>query len=265
MSESARRVLRDLAPGLPWAAGAAIARALAGGTAWECAAFASAALAAMSAKASGSVRVLCIMLLSAGVPAGHDGPLLMAASALTGLVFAHGFSARALFALSIPMAFAASGSAPAAALSAVAAASALPESRRARTLLSALGLILAVSVAGLPLPGEEYERVIPERIAGRTVRWDRFHLDRSSPAAILRTPGLEEGTVGITFEAGGTRDSMPIGLLFAGEAVSAIPPGRSEAMLQADGGFVEIRLVRPFHPFEHPVIHVLEAFARDEG
>lgn len=265
MSESARRIMRDLAPGLPWAAGAAIARALAGGTAWECAAFASAALAAMSEAASGSVRVLCIILLSAGVPAGRDGPLLMAASALVGLVFATGFSARALFALSVPMVFAASGSAPAAALSAVVVGAAMPESRGARTLLSALGLILAVSITGPPLPGAEYERVIPERISGRTVRWDRFHLDRSSPAAILRIPGLEDGTIGITFEAGGTRDSMPVGLLFVGEAVCAIPPGRSETMLPADGGFVEMRLVRPFYPFEHPVIHVLEAFARDEG
>jgi len=120
-------------------------------------------------------------------------------------------------------------------------------------------------VAGPQLPDAEQERIIPERIADRTVRWDRFHLDRSRPTALLRTPGLQDGTVEITFEAGGTRDSMPVGLLFAGEAVLAIPPGRSEAVLPTDGDFVEIRLVRPFKPFEHPIIHVLEAFARDEG
>lgn len=258
----------DFAAFLPcaaWGLGAAAIHVAAGGGPWGAASLLLAASGAASMGDCPAARAACLMLVSAGAAFPQAAGWLTAAAALLGAANGTRFMTRALLALSIPPAFYGSASTAVAIASSAAVLSAFTDSRQARTLLLLAGVSAAMLVDGPPMPGPEAESVIQESMSGPGISWEAFHVDRSKPVALLRTPGMEGGTVDLACEAGGVRDSMPVGLIFASEGVSSIPPGRSDFELPLDGGIVEIRLNRRYRPFEHPVIHVLEANARADS
>ncbi len=248
-----------------WGLGAAALHMAAGGRPWTAASLLLAASGAASIERGGIARAACLLLVSAGASLPQAAGWLTAAAAFLGIASGTGFITRALLALSIPPAFQGSASTAVAVASSAAVLSAFSGSRQARTLAILAGVALAMLVEGPPRPGSEAEIVIQETMNGPGISWERFHLDGSRPVALLRTPGMEGGTVDLVLEAGGVRDSMPVGLVFASEGVFSIPPGRSVFDLPLDGGIVEIRMARRYRPFEHPVIHVLEAHARADS
>ncbi len=249
-----------LLEGAAWGIGAALSHAIAGGSVWGCSAFLLCAFASSSGMAYGMLRGGMLLLLAAATVLPGNLHLLPPV-ALLGIVLSDRFAGRALFALSIPLAGQGTGSTPYAALGALAVLSAMPSLRAARIAGLASGIVLVLFITGPPLQGDEAEMVVQERLSGGDVTWERFHLDFSNPSVLLRTPGIGSGTLKLSFEGGGTRDRMPVGLVFTDEAVYSVPPGGSVLEIPLDGSFVNIRLTRPFRPFEHPVLHVLEAVA----
>lgn len=245
-----------------WGLGAAALHMAAGGQPWTAASLLLAACGAASMRGDGTARGACLLLVSAGAAVPQAAGWLSAAAALLGVACGNGLAARAFMALSIPPAFHGSASTAVAVAGAGAVLAALSGSRNARVLSLAAGVALGVLAGGPPRPGPEAEAVVQETLDSRGISWEAFHVDGSMPVALLRTPGMEGGTLTLVCEAGGVRDSMPVGLVFASEGVYSVPPGRSDFELPLDGGIVEIRMARSYRPFEHPVIHVLEAHAR---
>lgn len=258
-----RSITARLLEGAAWGAAAALSHAMAGGSAWGCSAFLLCAFACSSS--TGHVMLSSGMLLMLSAATVLPGGLhLLPPVALLGIVLADGFAERALLALSIPLAGQVTGSTPLAVLGAAAVLSAMPSLRAARMAGLVSGIVLILFLAGPPLPGDEAEMVVQERLSGGDVTWDRFHLDFSNPSVLLRIPYIDSATLKLSFEGGGTRDRMPVGLVFTDEAVYSVPPGESVLEIHLDGGFVSIRLARQFRPFEHPVLHVLEAVAHED-
>lgn len=248
-----------------WGLGACAIHIAAGGGPWTAASLLLAASGAAATRGDMTARAACLLLIAAGAALPQAAAWLTAAAAFLGIAAGSGFTAGVLLALSIPPAFHGSASTAAAIASSGAVLSALSGSRRARVLLLSAGLVIAVLADGPPPPGPDAETVIQETLEGPVISWEAFHVDRSRPVALLRTPGIDEGTLSLVCEAGGVRDSMPLGLVFASEGVFSIPPGRSVFDLHLDGSIVEIRLARRYRPFEHPVIHVMEAHARADS
>lgn len=248
-----------------WGLVAAALHLAAGGGSWGAASVLLAASGAASIRSGSAARAACLLLVSAGAAFPQSAGWLTAAAAFLGTANGTGFMTRALLALSIPPAFHGSASTAVAVASSAAILSAFLDSRQVRTVVLLAGAALAMLVDGPPRPGPEAETVIQECISDPGISWEVFHVDRSKPVALLRTPGMDGGAADLVCEAGGVRDSMPVGLIFASGGVYSIPPGRSVFELPLDGGIVEIRLARRYRPFEHPVIHVLEASARADS
>jgi len=80
-------------------------------------------------------------------------------------------------------------------------------------------------------------------------------LDSASPSVYFRTGG--GGTFLISVEAGGIRDTDPVGTIRAGDREIRIQEGESTHKIElcASDSSVVVEMTRSWRPFEHPVIH----------
>jgi hypothetical protein len=211
-----------------------------------------------------SALLLGIAALSAGRPL--FTPLVIAAAAAV-TVFSGSRICRAAAALAIVLSLL-SGSVTALwALTAAAAVSVFLGNRLLRSAVYALSMILGILISGLPgasaPPGHT---AVLERHSDSTVHWDYAQsLDASAPGALLRTCGLPGDTLYIVLDAGGIRDTTALGTLSAGQWKLPVTPGRQTYAVPHDGRDpVIMEMTRPWRPFEHPVIHFVNASTSPE-
>lgn len=126
-----------------------------------------------------------------------------------------------------------------------------------RTALAAICMPASILLWGFPAPSSPPEVVIQEFFSESGESWpDIEHLDQSSPSALMRVDADATGPVALVLDAGGVRDSLPMGYVAAGGLFVPVFPGRDTLRLDCPGSLVEIRLVRPPAAFQHPVIHI---------
>lgn len=128
---------------------------------------------------------------------------------------------------------------------------------RHRAVLAAVLIPAAVILGGFPVAFALPETTVQEAFTGHGESWPGIvNLDQSSPAALMRVEGGCQGGVTLILEAGGVRDSLPVGFVATENVFIPVLPGRDSLVIESPGPFVEIRLTRPPVPFQHPVIHL---------
>ena len=105
-----------------------------------------------------------------------------------------------------------------------------------------------VESSGIPTAQEMHRQ-------GSTVWKHVPSLDSGSPSVSFRIS--RGGTILISIEAGGIRDTDPVGMIRVGEREIRIHEGFSthEIELEASDSTVVVEMTRSWRPFEHPVIH----------
>jgi hypothetical protein len=109
---------------------------------------------------------------------------------------------------------------------------------------------------GLPVAQPPGLRPVQESYRESATVWENVpSLDSGKPSLYFRTAG--GGAFLISVEAGGIRDTEPVGVIRVGEREILIRNGVSihELELEAPDSIVVIEMTRPWRPFEHPVIH----------
>lgn len=251
-----------LAPRKPYVVPAAVVSVGAlvlGGAGWSAFGAAACLIAAAALMGSGAWQALpAAFLAAAGAALGHGSQAagLLLASGLLSAVSGRSLPDRSLGLLGALLSSQACdlvGTLPvlAGALPAVFFDRPLPRAILAGALMPASMLIWSFPVASAPS-----EVVVQEVFTRQGESWPEVvHLDQSSPSALMR---VEEaaGRVELVLEAGGVRDSLPLGYVAVEGGMIPVLPGSDSLTLDAPGPFLEIRLVRPPLPFQHPVIHV---------
>jgi len=135
-----------------------------------------------------------------------------------------------------------------------------------RMAISLLLLPASILAFGFPSPSEAPEVLLQESFAGGGESWPgTANLDQSTPVCLLRVVAPTE-PMRVVLDAGGVRDSLPVGFVSSDDGFVPVFPGRDTLTLADPGLLVEIRLVRPPAPFQHAVIHAGPAWAvRQDG
>ena len=152
----------------------------------------------------------------------------------------------------------------AAALSAMAASESILS--RSAFFLSVAGIVLSGSLAGPVQPDSRpVVRYAEEYFVRGGIAWDHSdRLDLSTPRLVLEAGDSEPANIRILLSAGGTRDSLPLGFVLAGDTSFPVPPGEVCIHMREPVFPVSLVLSRRWKPFNHPVIHFIGAEAATE-
>jgi hypothetical protein len=134
-----------------------------------------------------------------------------------------------------------------------------------RGLAAAAGILLMVLLSGLPGPASRDYAYASGVIDGTVVRWEyEESVDLSNPVLILRSGDIQVRRLSIMLSAGGTRDPLPVGEVVSGTSILPVMPGDNSLEIHRPVFPVRIAVSRRWSPFNHPVIHFIDAEARIE-
>ncbi|MBD3369892.1 hypothetical protein GF402_05960 [Candidatus Fermentibacteria bacterium] len=129
-----------------------------------------------------------------------------------------------------------------------------------RLTVLAVSMLAAPLVGGMPFSTVGDPRVLQERFQADSTIWrDPVSLDYNRRTALLRTSGCSE-PLHLVLQAGGVRDTLPLGTVTRDGYVVSVNPGRDTLMVPPGSGETVVMMERTYRPFRHPVIHLTEAW-----
>lgn len=133
---------------------------------------------------------------------------------------------------------------------------------RWRLLTLAGGIITGLIICGLPVAStfgvQEHDEILSEN----AVIWpDPIFANVNHPVVLLEAPSMDNADLLIEIEAGGVRDSCPLGIVETGGQTCQIMPGSNIFRIRGAAFPAVITLTRKWQPFNHPIILIRNAVA----
>lgn len=131
-----------------------------------------------------------------------------------------------------------------------------------RVLALAGGIVAGLLICGLPVASTYRMLEHDEIISENGVIWtDLVSANFNHPVVLLEAENMDNVDLLIEIEAGGVRDSCPMGIIETGGQTYQIMPGRSVFRISEAAFPAVITLTRKWHPFNHPVIWIQNVMA----
>ncbi|MCK4505133.1 MAG: hypothetical protein KAW14_05915 [Candidatus Aegiribacteria sp.] len=136
--------------------------------------------------------------------------------------------------------------------------------KRERWRIIALTGGIAAGLVICGLPGASICRVLvhDEVRSENSVNWpDLYSANLNHPVVLLEALNMDNADLFIEIEAGGVRDSCPVGIIETGGQTYQIMPGSNVFRISEAAFPAVITLTREWKPFNHPVIWIQNATA----
>ncbi len=131
-----------------------------------------------------------------------------------------------------------------------------------RFLAIAGGIIAGLFICGLPGASTFGVQVHDEILSENAVIWpDLISAKINHPVVLLEAHNMNNADLLIEIEAGGVRDSCPMGTVETGGQTCQIMPGSNVFRIRSAAFPAVITLTRGWKPFNHPVIWIQNAAA----
>lgn len=190
---------------------------------------------------------------------------LILAAALTATAGSESIISRSVLFLSVAGVILSGALAGLVPLGIAAAAAVFPAAPVHRSAAVAAGLAAALVAGGIPLASRPAAGHAREHFVPGGVAWEHSdRLDLSAPRLVLEAGDAQPRDVRILLSAGGTRDTLPVGFVLAGDTTFPVPHGEVSIHMTEPAFPVSIVLSRPWKPMNHPVIHFIGAEAGTE-
>ncbi len=123
------------------------------------------------------------------------------------------------------------------------------------------GIIAGLLICGLPEALTYRVLAHDEIISENAVNWpDPISANLNHPVVMLEALNIDNADLLIEIEAGGVRDSSPMGVIETGEQTHQIMPGSNVFRIREASFPAVITLTRKWQPFNHPVIWIQKAW-----